>query len=315
MTVLVTGANGFIGVALCERLDRMALSVRVTYRRNQQRQIRSDAFEVGEINSLTDWRLALRGVQQVVHLAGRVHIMQDSSSDRLDNFRRVNVEGAAKLARQAADQGVRRLVFLSSVKVNGESTFTGQPFTVSDTPAPVDPYGISKYEAEQVLRCIAAKTGMEIVIIRAPLVYGPNVKANFGSMMRWLARGVPLPFAGVTENRRSLVALDNLVDLIEICLKHPAAANQTFLVSDDEDLSTASLLRRIGDAQGTPARLFYAPTTSLKLGAAILGKHGLYQRLCGSLQVDISKTRQILDWIPSVSVDEGLRRTCRRTDV
>jgi len=192
--------------------------------------------------------------------------------------------------------------------VNGEFTEAGQPFTADDVPAPEDAYGVSKHEAEQLLRQIAAETGMEVVIIRPPLVYGPGVKANFQSMMRWLARGVPLPLVAVTENRRSLVALGNLVDLIVTCLNHPAAANQTFLVSDGEDLSTAELLKRLGAAMGHPARLFYLPTGLLKLGVAVVRKPGIYQRLCGSLQLDIAKTRQLLGWNPPVSVDDGLRR-------
>jgi nucleoside-diphosphate-sugar epimerase len=175
-------------------------------------------------------------------------------------------------------------------------------------PAPADPYGISKHEAEQKLQLIAAETGMEVVIIRPPLVYGPGVKANFKSMMRWLALGVPLPLAAITQNRRSLVALDNLVDLIVTCLHHPAAANQSFLVSDDEDLSTAELLKRMGAAMGYSARLFYVPPSLLNLGATVLNRSGIYLRLCGSLQLDITKTKQLLGWTPPLSVDEGLRR-------
>jgi nucleoside-diphosphate-sugar epimerase len=235
--------------------------------------------------------------------------MNDKSSDPLAEFRRVNVEGTANLARQAAAAGVRRFIFLSSIKVNGESTKEGQAFTAQDTPSPEDPYGVSKYEAELVLRQIAAETGMDVTIIRSPLVYGPGVKANFASMMRWIARGIPLPLSAITENRRSLVGLDNLVDLLLTCLRHPAAANQTFMASDGDDLSTANLLRRMGSAMGIPARLFYVPPTLLRAGAAILKRPGLYQRLCGSLQVDITKTRQILEWEPPLSVDEGLRRT------
>jgi nucleoside-diphosphate-sugar epimerase len=234
--------------------------------------------------------------------------MNDKSSDPLSEFRRVNVAGTANFARQAAAAGVKRFVYLSSIKVNGEFTTAGQPFTADDVPAPEDPYGVSKHEAEQLLRQIAVETGMEVVIIRPLLVYGPGVKANFESMMRWLARGVPLPLAAVTQNRRSLVAQDNLVDLILSCLHHPAAANQTFLVSDGDDLSTAELLNRMGAAIGQPARLFYLPPALLKLGASVLNRRGIYQRLCGSLQLDIAKTRQLLGWIPPVSVDEGLRR-------
>jgi nucleoside-diphosphate-sugar epimerase len=274
---------------------------------NSQR-IRDDGVVIGGLSSETDWTAALRNVDQVVHLAARVHVMNDKSSNPLAEFRRVNVEGTAALACKAAAAGVRRFVFLSSIKVNGEFTKQEQPFTADDVPAPEDPYGFSKHEAELVLRQIANETSMEVAIIRPPLVYGPGVKANFESIMRWLARGVPLPLATVTENRRSLVALDNLVDLVATCLNHPAAANQTFLVSDGEDLSTAELLKRIGGALGHPARLFYMPPELLKLGANVVRNPGIYQRLCGSLQVDIAKTRQLLGWIPPVPVDEGLRR-------
>lgn len=269
----------------------------------------TEGVTIDGLASDTDWSEALKNVEQVVHLAARVHVMNDKSSDPLGDFRRVNVEGTANLARQAAAAGVKRFIYMSSIKVNGEFTEVGEPFTADDLPAPEDPYGISKNEAEQSLRQITAETGMEVVIIRPPLVYGPGVKANFESMMRWLARGVPLPLAAITENRRSLVALDNLVDLIVTCLNHPAAANQTFLVSDGEDLSTAQLLKRMGVAMGHPARLFYVPPALLKVGAGLINKPGIYQRLCGSLQIDITKTRQLLGWTPPVPVDEGLRRT------
>ena len=308
MTTLVTGANGFVGSALCARLRKDGVSVRGAVRSLNSKPDGAEAFAIGSLSAETNWTAALRNVEQVVHLAARVHVMNDKSPDPLTEFRRVNVEGTACLARQAAVAGVRRFVFLSSIKVNGEFTEAGQSFTADDEPAPEDPYGISKHEGEQLLRQIAAETGMEVVIIRPPLVYGPGVKANFESMMRWLARGLPLPLAAVTQNRRSLVALDNLVDLIVTCLNHPAAANQTFLVSDGEDLSTAELLKRMGAAMGKPARLFYLPPTLLKLGASVLKRPGIYQRLCGSLQLDIAKTRQLLDWTPPVSVDEGLRR-------
>lgn len=308
MTTLVTGANGFVGSALCARLQTDGASVRGAVRSLTSRYCAAEAIAIGSLSSETEWTVALRDVEQVLHLAARVHVMNDKSSDPLLEFRRVNVEGTANLAREAAAAGVSRFVFLSSIKVNGELTEAGRPFTADDAPAPEDPYGVSKHEAEQTLRQIAADTGMEVVIIRPPLVYGPGVKANFESMMRWLVRDVPLPLAAVTQNRRSLVALDNLVDLIVTCMHHPAAANQTFLVSDGEDLSTADLLRRMGAALGHPARLFYLPPSLLKLGAQVVNKPGIHQRLCGSLQLDITNTRQRLGWAPPVPVDEALRR-------
>jgi UDP-glucose 4-epimerase len=233
--------------------------------------------------------------------------MSDATADPLAEFRRVNVQGTLNLARQAATVGARRFVFVSSIKVNGETTQRGRPFTADDAPAPRDPYGVSKMEAEQGLREIALQTGMEVVIIRPPLVYGPKVKANFAVMMRWLRRGVPLPL-GALHNQRSLVALDNLVDLIATCLTHPGGANQTFLVSDGEDVSTTELLRRMAKAMGRPARLIPVPAGWLKLAAALVGKQDVVQRLCGSLQVDIGKTRRLLDWTPPQLLDEGLRQ-------
>ncbi len=310
MRCLITGGNGFVGRALTRDVLALGYDVRLPVRQPQRvDQIAGvETVEIGSLSLENDWTAALRNVDRIVHLAARVHVMNDKSTDPLAEFRRVNVEGTANLARQAAAAGVCRFVFLSSIKVNGEFTQEGHTFTADDAPAAEDPYGVSKYEAEQLLRQIATETGMEVVIIRPPLVYGPGVKANFESMMRWLARGVPLPLAAVTQNRRSLVALDNLVDLIVTCLNHPAAANQTFLVSDGEDLSTTELLKRMGAALGCPARLFHLPPGLLKLGAALVRKPGIYQRLCGSLQLDIAKTRQLLGWSPLVSVDEGLRR-------
>jgi nucleoside-diphosphate-sugar epimerase len=304
MKTLVTGATGLIGRVLLARLLQDGHQALAAVRSNPI----SNQTLVGEINAQTDWSQALSNCDVVVHTAARVHQMQDDAADSLAEFRRINTAGTLNLAYQSAAAGVKRLVFISTIKVNGEFTEVGQAFSADDVPAPEDPYGISKHEAEQLLHQVAAETGMEVVIIRSPLVYGPGVKANFQSMMRWLVRGVPLPLAAVTENRRSLVALDNLVDLIMTCLNHPAAANQTFLVSDGEDLSTADLLQRMGMALGHPARLIYVPLALLKLGAIVVNKPGIYQRLCGSLQLNITKTRQLLGWVPPVSVDEGLRR-------
>jgi UDP-glucose 4-epimerase len=263
---------------------------------------------IADLSPDADWRTGLAAVDTVFHLAARVHVMHDTAGDPLAEFRRVNVDGTLNLARQAAAAGVRRFVFVSSVKVNGEQTTPGRPFTADDAPAPADPYGVSKHEAELGLRRVAADTGMEVVIVRPPLVYGPGVKANFLRMMRWVQRGIPLPF-GAIDNRRSLVARDNLVDLLVHCSYHPAAAGEVFLAGDGEDLSTTQLLQRIGDALDRPARLIPVPRSWLALCFGALGKKDLAQRLCGSLQVDIDKTRSVLGWTPPLSVPDALRRT------
>lgn len=307
--VLVTGANGFIGRNLVAEFVARKLTVRGAVRKLGVIFHEGDNVAVGEVNANTDWREALAGITHVVHLAARTHITREMFEDPLAEFRAINAEGALNLARQAVQAGISRFVFVSTVKVNGEGW--AHAYTETDKPAPEDPYAISKWEAELGLRSIAAHTAMEIVILRSPLVYGPGAKANFASMMRWLNSGVPLPLAAVTENRRSLVALDNLIDLIVTCLDHPAASNQTFMVSDGEDLSTADLLRRAGVALGRPARLFYVPTALLKLGAILANKPGIYRRLCGSLQLDITQTRQLLQWSPPLGVDEGLRRAAQ----
>ena len=261
-----------------------------------------------ELSADSEWSSLLVNVDVIIHTAARVHVMNDHSCYPLTEYRCVNVKGTFNLAHQAAQSGVRRFIFVSSIKVNGEETKLDHPFSASEEPAPIDPYGISKYEAEIGLQKIAKETGMEVVIIRPPLVYGPKVKANFATLMRLIARGLPLPLGAIHDNRRSFVALDNLIDLIMTCITHPAAANQTFLVSDGEDLSTTDLLRRIASAMGRPSRLIPIHSSILKAGASLLGKKEMAQRLLGSLQVDIEKTRRLLNWSPPISVDEGLRR-------
>jgi nucleoside-diphosphate-sugar epimerase len=306
--ILVTGGSGFVGGALLQLLLLNGIEVRASARRSLFAEFNGLQHHlIHDMTASTEWSAALNKVQTVVHCAARVHVMADTFADPLTEFRRVNVGGTLNLARQAAVAGVRRFVFVSSVKVNGEATLPGQAFTETDTPAPQDSYGQSKYEAELGLQHLAAGTGMEVVIIRPPLVYGPRVKANFASLMRAVKRGWPLPL-GAVQNQRSLVALDNLVDLIVTCLHHPAAANQTFLASDGQDLSTPDLVRGIARAAGVTARLWPVPVLALKATAGALGKGAAVQRLCGSLQVDISKARSLLGWVPPVTVDEGLRR-------
>lgn len=310
MKLLVTGATGFVGRAVCERWQAAGYPLTQTVRRESDLAGAGNAVFVPSLDARTDWRAALRGCDAVLHLAARVHVMRDTEADPAAVFRSINTDGTLRLAQQAAEAGIRRFVFVSSIKVNGESTRPGHPFTALQPAGATDTYGISKAEAEAGLRALAATTGMEIVIVRPPLVYGPGVRANFLAMMRWLQRGVPLPFASVTANRRSMVGLDNLVDLLVTCVNHPAAANQTFLVSDGEDLSTADLLRRLGLAMGKPARLFPVPPVLLQAGASLLGRGDMARRVLGNLQVDISHTRETLGWAPPVSVNEGLRRTC-----
>lgn len=310
MTVLVTGASGFVGGAVVRRLVADGCTTWAGVRTPAD--LPSDVRQilVGSLGPDTDWRPAVVGADAVVHAAARVHVMRETSGDPLAEFRRANVAGTMALARQAAESGVRRFVFISSIKVNGEGTDAGHPYTSNTPPAPVDPYGISKHEAEQQLLALSTETGMAVSVIRPVLVYGPGVKGNFRSLMRAIERGLPLPL-GAIDNRRSLVALDNLVDLIARCLVHPGAPGRTFLVSDDHDLSTPQLIQRMAAAMGRSARLVPVPPSLMLAAARVVGGRAALQRLCGSLQVDISDTRRRLDWTPPVSVDGALARAVR----
>lgn len=310
MSILITGANGFVGKLLIRDLLKSQYEVVGAVRSQTHNDTDVKMFAIGDISAVTDWSVALDMVNVVVHLAARVHIMNDSATDPLSEFRKVNVDGTLNLARQAAKAGIKRFVFVSSIKVNGEFTQADKPFTASDIPSPQDAYSISKYEAEQELLKLADETGMEVVIIRPPLVYGEGVKANFASMMQAVKRGIPLPL-GAIHNKRSFVYTGNLVSLIVRCIDHHAAANQVFLVSDGEDLSTTELLRVCAKALGVKARLLCIPQRLLEVIATILGKRDLAQRLCGNLQVDITKTHTMLGWVPPISVFDGLRATAR----
>lgn len=303
MKVMVTGANGFVGRSLCNTLAESGVDLIKVVRSAQN----FNEVQVGDIHGDTYWMEALEGVDVVVHTAARVHIMRDSAVDPLALYRTVNTEGTLNFASQAAQAGIKRFVFISTIKVNGESTQEGCPFSEDVQTMTVDPYGQSKAEAEEGLRNLAEETGLEVVIIRPPLVYGPGVKGNFRNMLRWIGRGIPLPL-GAINNKRSLIALDNLVDLIVTCTVHRAAANQTFLAADDEDLSTTELLRRLAKLLDKPARLVPVPGYILTFVFSLLGKKEIANRLCCSLQVDSSKARDMLGWMQPISVNEGLRR-------
>lgn len=306
----VTGASGFVGRALVMQIAETKNSCTSAYRGSPPSglppQVRS--VTVGDLSRETDWSSFLQGLDVVLHAAARVHVLNDRSGDPLSEYRRVNVEGTLALARQAAAAGVKRFVFLSTIKVNGEETASEQAFRASDKPKPSDPYALSKLEAETGLVELGARQGMEVAIIRPPLVYGPGVKANFLSMMRWVDRGVPLPL-GAVNNRRTLVALPNLIDLVLLCTHHPEAAGKVILAGDAEDLSTADLLGRLYAIMGRPNRLISVPPGLLSALAGTVGKGDIARRLCGSLCVDMDETCRLLGWTPPASVDEGLRLT------
>jgi nucleoside-diphosphate-sugar epimerase len=308
MRYLITGSNGFVGKALCAELLRQGQSVRAAVRSTNPSVENVEVATVGSIDGKTEWSDALRGVDVVIHLAARVHVMKDIAADPLAEFLKVNLHGTSNLAEQAARAGVKRFVYASSIKVNGEQTTETQPFSESDKPNPQDPYGVSKWRAEQDLQRIAQETGLEIVIVRPPLVYGPGVKGNFISLLAAINRGIPLPLAGV-NNARSLVFVGNLVDALIACATHPAAAGQTYLVSDGEDISTAMLVEKIANAVGCKSRAFYFPPALLRATAAVLGRSEQVDRLFGSLRVSAQKLRSELGWIPPFTLEQGLRAT------
>ncbi len=306
----LSGCTGFIGAAILARLSKAKVVVfarkPAIFPDYSSRQL--------ELNGFFDFGHSFEGIDTFIHGAALVHSMSKDAIGMEDEYRTVNIEGTLNLAKQAADSGVKRFIFLSSIKVNGESTNNRKAFTPFDEPHPFDAYASSKANAEIGLRKLAGETGMEVVIIRPPLVYGPGVKANFSAMMKLAKKNLPLPF-GAINNKRSLVALDNLVDLVITCIGHPKAANQTFLVSDDHDVSTAELLKMMTRAAGNEPRLVPVPVVWLRLAAKITGQQSVIERLCGNLQLDISHTKEALDWVPPLSLEEGIRRCFIKEDL
>jgi len=308
MRFLVTGANGFVGQALSSELLRQGHSVRAAVRRTHIFQEGIEVITVGHIDESTDWRVALCGVDIVIHLAARVHIMNDTAVDPQAEFRRINVAGTRHLAQCAAENGVKRFVYVSSIKVNGEATRGESQFLASDIPAPQDPYGVSKLEAEQALRKVADQAGLESVVVRSPLVYGPGVKGNFNQMLLVVAKGVPLPLASI-YSLRSLIYVGNLADALIVCATNASAAGKTYLVCDGEDISTPDLIRQLSKGMGVPAKLFSCPPALLRFVGKLTGKSQQLDRLLGSSRIDSSVIRDDLNWTPPFTLQQGLKLT------
>ncbi len=307
----ITGASGFVGSNLIQQLlINGRYTIKAFSRFFPESILGIDQVKIVDICDNSHWNSLLVGLDCVVHTAARVHIMNDEEPNALDEFRKINVHATLDIAKAAAAVGVKRFIFISSIKVNGEETLSGYPFSPDALPAPIDPYGVSKAEAEIALKKLATETGMEVVIIRPVLVYGPGVKANFLNLMKLVQKRLPLPL-GAIHNKRSLVSIDNLVDLIITCINHPKAANQIFLVSDGHDLSTTELLRHMARSLSTNIVLLPVPSSLLKLAATLAGKRAIGQRLCGSLQVDISKTKLLLGWTPPATIDSTLEKTVK----
>lgn len=307
MKILITGANGYLGQSLSLESLRRGIEVCAAVRKLSKLPGFIEATNIGDINSTTDWSRALRECEVVVHLAARVHVNGKKESEDIEEFRKVNVEGTMNLAKQSSIVGIKRFIFISTIGVNGAETF-GTPYKPQDTPAPHSAYALSKHEAERGLLKLAMETDMEVVIIRPPIIYGAKAPGNFGLLVDWLKRSIPLPLGCVKHNLRSFVAIDNIVDLILTCVMHPNAANKIFLVSDGEDISTAELLKKMGKTMQRPVYLLSVPVKLLILIASILGRKVMARSLLGSLQLDISDTCEVLNWKPSISMDEGLRR-------
>lgn len=311
MKILITGVNGFVGLPLSEYLMAAGHQVVGAVRSHDSLSLVNSHIQlkaIGDIDEVTDWQDCLGGVKCVIHLANRAHVMDEQSSNPLALYWKVNTEGTLNLARQAAAAGIKRFIFISSIKVNGGSTLPGQALTIKDQHIPVDPYGLSKYEAELGFKLISEQTGLEVVVIRPPLIYGPGVKANFLKMMQWVEKGIPLPL-GAIRNQRSMLGLDNLINFIELCLTHPDATGQTFLVSDDHDVSTTELLKEIAAAMHRPSRLLSMPQYFIEKLLILLGQRHISERLCGSLQLDISLAKTRLSWKPPHTFKDQLSKT------
>jgi nucleoside-diphosphate-sugar epimerase len=314
--ILLTGASGFVGKAVLKTAQKRCIEIRPVYRTITSASGQSSAVLISSLDSKSDWFQALQDVDVIIHTAGRAHIISEDARDPFSAYQLVNVQGTLNLARQAAAAGVQRFVFISSIKVNGEATPESQSFTADDNPAPEDAYGLSKAEAEAGLMQLNKETGMEMVFIRPPLIYGPDVKGNFANLVRWVQRGVPLPL-GAVHNKRSFVALENLVSLVLLCAdrsRSPQAANQVFVVADGEDVSTSTLLRKVARAAGRPSRLLPVPARWVLAGASLLGKRAVADRLLGNLQVDATKARSLLGWRPVVTMDEQLSKMFEHKD-
>lgn len=311
MNVLVTGSNGFLGKSLIKKFEREHFNVFPVIRKSSSSNLEDNAIVISGIDSKTDWQDYLDNKDVVIHCAARVHVMNDTVSEPLFAFREVNVLGTLNLANAAAQAGVKRFIFISSIKVNGESTTGSAPYTSFDAPSPEDAYGISKAEAEEQLLALGKNIGMDIVIIRPPLVYGLGVKANFAAICRLISKGLPLPFASLVTNKRSMVYVGNLISLIVECVNNKNAANKVFLVSDNDDLSLADFIKRLSCAMGKKTLLLPCPKFLFELAGRVTGKSAVVDRLVGSLQVDISDTCKILNWTPPYTVENGFKETVK----
>jgi nucleoside-diphosphate-sugar epimerase len=304
--ILITGSNGFVGQNLCKKLISKKYLIRKIIRSSlKKKEEHSEVCNVGEINKDTNWSIALKNIDCVIHCAARVHSINEDKADSLDLYRKINVDGTRNLAEQSVKAGVKRIIFLSSIKVNGEETKFSSPFKYDDVPKPESSYAISKWEAEQALEAISKKYGIEIVIIRPPLIYGPNVKGNFLRLINLANHQIPFPISKV-NNLRSFVSLNNLVDLICCCINHPSAPGKVFLVSDGMDISTLELIKKIGYALGKPQRLIPIPLFILRFLGKIIGKSSEVERLLGDCQVDCKNTCEVLNWKPYMKIDDGI---------